>query len=269
MNHTDTQFQQKWLLRGLLILVIAVLSTGCTPLETPEPTLVTPTPMHTLTPTPTIDWFPATPTPTILPSATPTPQTNLQDPYEGLGDLIVQDDFINTAWWETIRSGSGNVAFGEENLTFAVSGQGNAITSISQHTLPQNFYLEVTLQTSLCQGEDHIGLIIWQESSDDFYRLLFNCGGQYRFELVQDGLTYGLVNWTGASQVQVGAPATNELGLWVNEGDLRFFLNGAYQFTERVAMDRQGLLGLYAKTVISPAMTVKFSNLAIYQVETN
>ncbi len=113
MSDSEQKFQEKWLIKGLILLVIVIIFTGCKALETPEPTLSTPTTTQTLTPTPTIDWFPATPTPTIIPSATPTPQTNLYDRYEGVGNLIIQDDFTNSNWWETIRCESGNVAFGE------------------------------------------------------------------------------------------------------------------------------------------------------------
>ena len=266
MSNSTPKIQTKWFFLGALFLAIVLLS-GCTSLETPQPTLISPTATQTYTPTPTVDWFPATSTPTLIPSSTPTPPTTLQNPSEGVGNLIIQDDFTNTVWWQTLQSESGNIAFGEGNLTFAVSKQESTLTSLSQHNLPQNFYLEVTLQTSLCQLEDQIGIIFWQQSSNNFYRLLLNCSGQYRLELVQDGLSYVLVDWTVALQVQLGAPATNQLAIWVYQGDLRFFVNGAYQFTERVARDRTGTLGLFARTIAGPAMTVKFSDLAIYQVE--
>jgi len=266
MSNSTSKIQTKCFYLGALFLVIVLLS-GCASLETPQPTLISPTATLTYTPTPTVDWFPATSTPTLIPSSTPTPPTTLQNPSEGVGNLIIQDDFTNTVWWQTLQSESGNIAFGEGNLTFAVSKQESTLTSLSQHNLPQNFYLEVTLQTSLCQREDHIGIIFWQQSSNNFYRLLLNCSGQYRLELVQDGLSYVLVDWTVALQVQLGAPATNQLAIWVYQGDFRFFINDAYQFTERVARDRTGTLGLFARTVVGPAMTVKFSDLAIYQVE--
>jgi hypothetical protein len=267
MKPSNPKFLANWFFKGVLLLAILLLGTGCATNETPQPTLSSPTATQTHTPTPTIDWLPATATPTLVPSATPTPPTTLEDPSEGLGNLLIQDDFSNTVWWQTLQSESGNIAFGEGNLTFAVSKQESILTSLSEHNLPSNFYLEVTLQTSLCQLEDHIGIILWRESSSNYYQLLLNCAGQYRLELVQDGLRYVLIDWTGASQVQLGAPATNQLALWVYQGDLRFFINGAYQFTERVANDRTGILGIFAKTVIGPAMTVKFSDLAINQVE--
>lgn len=267
MSDSDPKFQANWLIKGVIFLAIMLLGTGCASIETPQPALFTPTATQTHSPTPTVDWFPATATPTLVPSATPTPPTTLEDPYEGVGNLLIEDDFTNTVWWQTLQSESGNIAFGEENLTFAVSKPESILTSLSQHNLPQDFYLEVTLQTSLCQLEDHIGIIFWRESSSNFYQVLLNCGGQYRLELVQDGLRYGLIDWTAASQVQLGAPATNKLGLWVYQGDLRFFINDTYQFTERVAKDRTGTLGLLARTVAGPAMTIKFSDLAIYQVE--
>lgn len=266
MSNSTPKIQTKWFVKGALLFAIILLS-GCATIETPQPTLFTPTATQTHTPTPTVDWFPATATPTLLPSATSTPPTTLEDPSEGVRNLLIQDDFTNTAWWQTLQSESGNIAFGEGNLTFAVSKPEIILTSLSQHNLPQDFYLEVTLQTSLCQLEDHIGIIFWQQSSTNYYRLLLNCAGQYRLELVQDGVSYVLVDWTVASQVQLGAPATNQLALWVYQGDLRFFINGAYQFTERVARDREGTLGFFARTIVGPAMTVKFSDLEIYQVE--
>lgn len=267
MRHSNPKFLANWIVKGALVMAIMLLGTGCVVNETPQPTLISPTATQTYTPSPTVDWFPATATPTLIPSATPTHPTALEDPSEGVGNLIIQDDFTNTAWWQTLQSESGNIAFGEGNLTFAVAKLESTITSLSEHNLPQDFYLEVTLQTSLCQLEDHIGIILWRESSSNFYQILLNCAGQYRLEMVQDGLRYVLIDWTGATQVQLGAPAINQLALWAYQGELRFFINGAYQFTERVARDRTGTLGLFARTIVGPAMTVKFSDLAIYQVE--
>jgi len=269
MSKSNPKFQANWFVKGVLLIAIVLLISGCTTNETPQSTLSSPTVTQTYTPAATVDWFPATATPTLIPSATPTSPTTLEDPSEGVGNLIIQDDFTNTAWWQSLQSESGNIAFGEGNLTFAVSKPESTLTSLSEHNLPQNFYLEVTLQTSLCQLEDHIGIIIWRESSSNFYQILLNCIGQYRLELMQDGQRYVLIDWSAAAQMQFGAPATNQLALWVYQGDLRFFINGTYQFTERVARDREGTLGFFARTIVGPAMTVKFSDLAIYQVEFN
>ena len=269
MRKFNPKFHENWLIQDVVFFIVVLLIAGCAANETPQPTLMSPTMTQTHTPAATIDWFPATATPTAMPSATPTPPTSLEDPNEGVGILLIQDDFTNTAWWQTLQSESGNIAFGEENLTFALSKPESTLTSLSEHNLPQNFYLEVILQTSLCQLEDHIGLIIWRESSRNFYQILLNCLGQYRLELMQDGQRYVLIDWTAADQAQLSAPATNRLAIWVYQGDLRFFINDTFQFTERVAMDRAGTLGFFARTITGPAMTVKFSDLGIYQVELN
>ena len=253
---------------SLLTLAIALILSGCDL----APADVTPSPTFTATqteiPTPTIDWFPATPTPTLLSLPSSTPQPTLADLRTGITELLVEDDFTNERMWETRLSPDGNITLGVENLTLAIARPNTSLISLSQHNLAEDFYLEVTLQTTLCQPLDQIGILFWIQTESDYYRLLVDCAGQARLEVVQGGQPIGLQDWESLRRAQPGAPASNRLGLWVSRGNFQLYINDVYQFEQRIALNRSGRLGLFARTINGNAMTVRFADLQIYQVET-
>ena len=232
----------------------------------PRPWNRQPPPTQTFTPTPTTDWFPATPTPTFIPEPSATPQPTLAGRPDGVTELRVTDDFTDQSLWNTPISTSGNVAYGNESLTLAPALKGAYLFSLSQHTVSSEFYLELTVQTTLCQEDDQYGVVFWRQAEGDYYRLLLNCAGQVRLELVQGGVMVVVHDWEGASRIQPGAPATNRLGLYGSGGLFQLYINDTFQFEEKVAQNRSGDLGFFARTVTSSVMTVRISELEIYRV---
>jgi hypothetical protein len=266
MNKIERKNHQKRFGLAILLLGIVFFSAGCDILLPAGPLPPTATPTTTLTPTPTIDWFPATPTPTLIPIPSPTPQATLPDTREGVTELLISDDFSDPTRWTAPSAASGNVAFGNEDLALAPAQQDAYLFSLSPHTLSANFYLELTFETTLCQQEDQFGVVFWRQSQSDYYRLALSCEGQYRLELVQSGVSVVVHDWENASHAEPGAPATNRVGLWVYQGLFQLYINDAFQFEERVAQERSGELGVFARTVTSSAMTVRVSDLQIYRV---
>ena len=262
---TRTQLATYLILIGF-ILAVGLLS-GCDTLLPQQEPAPTATNTQTSIPTPTTDWFPATPTPTFIPIASPTPQPTREGSVEGITNLLVNDNFSNESLWLTPEGESGNAAYGTQNLTLAIARLNASLLSLSQHTLPENFYLDLTIEPSLCNPEDQIGIVFWYQSPSDYYLLLLNCSGEYRLELFQSGQNAVVYDWDSATQMQLSAPATNHVGIWIYEGLLKLFINETYQFEERIARDRTGSLGLFARTISGRAMTVRFSDLKIYQVE--
>jgi len=123
------------------------------------------------------------------------------------------------------------------------------------------------VQATLCDPEDQIGIVLWHQGSSDYYRLLLNCTGRYRLELFQGGQNAVIYDWDSATQMQLSAPATNHLGIWVNDGSIKLYINDAFQFEAQIGGDLVGRLGVFARTISGTAMTVRFSDLQIYQVE--
>lgn len=255
------------LFTSLLLLALVCLTSGCDLLLPAVPSASTATATQTLTPTPTIDWFPATATPTLISQPSATPHPTLADQPAGVTVLLVDDDFSDESLWTTSQSSSGNIAFGNQSLTLAPAQRDVTLFSLSRHPLSADFYLEFTAQTSLCQPEDQFGVIFWRQSLGDYYRLLLNCSGEYRLELVQGSVPTVIHDWEVAKRMQPGAPATNRIGLWLYRGTFQLYINDTFQFEENVAKGREGELGVFARTVTSNAMTVRISDLQIFQVE--
>jgi hypothetical protein len=249
-----------------LPLILMVLS-GCNALLTPEPLPPTATATQTLTVTPTIDWFPATATPTLQPRTSSTPQPTLSVEREGVTELLISDDFTQADLWSLSQSSTGNIALGTQNLTFAISKQNASLTSISEHIIPANFYLEITAENTLCLPSDQVGILFWHESVNDFYRLLVDCSGRYRLELIQGGRAYVVYDWETAPEINLAIPSTNRFGLWAHQGTFQLFINDAFQFEAQVAKNRSGNFGLFARTIAGTAMTVRFSDLEIFKVD--
>ncbi len=250
-----------------VLLLALVFLTGCDILLPAGPLPATETPTQTLTPTATIDWFPATPTPTLLATMAPTAMPTLADAREGVTELLVSDDFTDESLWNTPHSTAGNVAYGNGNLTLAAAQNGAYLFSLSRHTLSADFYLEFTVDTNLCQGNDQYGVIFWRQSEGDYYRLMVTCEGSYRLEVVQNGSTIVVHNWEVASRLRPDAPASNRFGLWVKNGQFQLYINDTFQFEESIARNRTGDLGVFVRTVSGSAMTVRFSDLQIYRVD--
>ncbi len=252
---------------GLLILTALIVLPGCDFLPAEATITPTLTATQTETPTPTVDWFPATATPTQVPLPSPTPQPTLEDLRTGLVDLIVEDDFTDQSLWETRQSSVGNIAFGNQNLSLAIASASTSLTSLSQHTLPEDFYMEITIQPTLCQPTDQSGLLFLYLSAGDYHRLLIDCAGQVRLELIQGGQSYVLQNWETARLAQPGPLGANRLGLWVSNGQLQLYINDVLQFNRSITANRSGGLGVFARTVDGSTMTVRFSDLQVFSIQ--
>jgi hypothetical protein len=69
-----------------------------------------------------------------------------------------------------------------------------------------------------------------------------------------------------SADVPLGAPGEVRLGVWASGTELRFFLNGHFQFGVSDPTLKQGSLGVFARAVGSTPVTVLFSDLSVYAV---
>ena len=246
---------------GLAIYLLIFLA-GCSSQFLAQPTLVpTDTPSPTLTNTATTVWFPPTDTPTAMPTQVVQPTVDEKPSVE---DELLADDFTNQAQWSTGLTAAGSVAFGDKELTLAVSQPKGTLLSLSKVNLAQNFYLEITVDLSLCKGGDAYGLLLRASSPADYYRYAISCTGQLRLERVKNSQLAIIQDWTPAGQIPPGSPLLLKLGVWSAGSEMRFFINDEYQFSASDPVFTGGVLGVFARSAGETPLTVSFSDLHLY-----
>lgn len=265
MAATPGRFARK---SAFLFMLLLAGMIGCAACQPAGSLPITPTPTATATPTaaatPTIVWFPptATPTPFSTPGLTPTPE---QRP--GVGSLLFADTFTTGEGWPLVQSARANVSLGDRELTLTVLEPRASVTSILQGPTFADFYMEITAVASLCSGEDQYGVILRAASSVDFYRFALSCNGQMRLDRLWGGSASSPQPWLASSAVPPAAAIPVRLGVWAVGKEMRFFINGQYQFTVVDPIHLSGGVGVFARSAGETAVTVNFSDLAVYAIE--
>ena len=246
-----------------LPLIIFIALAACTPIQAQHlPATATATAVPS--PTATIQWFPPTatltPQPVSVPSATPVY-------LPGLGNEIFTDDFSSPIYWNTASSDEGSVSVSRDRITVAVKAADTVLFSLRSEPLLGDFYAEINAHPALCRGEDSYGLL-FRANGLDSYRYVLACNGTVRLEMKK---AYNrprvLAGPAPSGDVPPGSPGNVRLGVWVVGTEMRFFLNGRYQFTITDASFRSGTLGVFVQSAeSSSAATVTFSELVVQSV---
>jgi hypothetical protein len=252
-------------LSTLLLACMIGLSacSGLTPQdeETPETTAL---PTLTAIPSATIDWFPVTDTPTLIPTtiSTPTP-----DQRPGLAEQLLSDSFTDQTQWQIVHNDIGNVEFGDQELTIAVSKSKGSLQSLRNTPVLDNFYMEITANPDLCRDADSYGLLVRAGGPLDFYRFSINCDGLIRLERVNHGESYVLQDWVASGEVPTGSPLVLRLGVWAYSHELRFFINDVFQFSAQDSVWKNGKIGVFAHSNEDTPLTVSFYDMQISSIQ--
>jgi hypothetical protein len=245
---------------GLLLAagMAACLPVTAEPLPSETPTQV----VLTDTPTPTIVWFPPTPTYTVFPTPIITP-TMVASSLAG--ELILQDDFTDPTQWILGQTASTSVALGVDELTLALDHPGAYLYTLRQGSDLADFYLEISASPSLCRGPDEYGLLLRVSPDMDFYRFSLTCDGQLRLDKYYQGRASSPQPLMYSGAVPPGAPSSSRLGVWASGKEMRFYVNGEYQFTVNDPSLKSGGLGVFIRSNGENAETVSFSDLQVYE----
>ena len=233
------QSRSLWFVLALLMLAAcAAPIAGTTPTPEPEPTMA-------ILPSPTVDWFPSTPTPTRLATEVGTIPTQIAG-VPVSWPILVADDFSDQTHWQVTSSAIGTAAYETNSLSLALPAGKTPLVNISDHILPGEFYLELTFDALMCSGADQYGLILWRNSTSGTFRIWFNCQGEVMADRQLNASTGRLLNWQTARKLQPGAPASNRIAVWAEDGQLRVFCEWcrAVQFAD--PQRSGGALGLCA-----------------------
>ena len=253
--------------RGLLLILClgALVLSACLPEPaTSVPPTATPTVTITSTPTATIIWFPPKPTYTPQPTLFLDPTL---EPRPAVGDVLLRDDFSDQNGWTLAQTAAGSIASGSGELTLAIKDAKGSLLSLRETPQLANFYLEIDMQPSLCRGSDAFGLLLRAASGEDYYRVLANCTGQLRVELVKGSRGSVLHDWVASGQIPPGGLLRTRLGVWIAGGEMRIFVNDVYQFNVRDKSYTAGSLGVFARAAGDSPLTINFSNLVVYSVD--
>ena len=221
-------------------------------------------PSSTPSSTPTIIWFPSTAT--FTPYPTPTQPEPTPDQQPGIGDLLLEDDFSDSSLWELKKSSTSSVAPGKNEITIAIQDEKAYVASLRKEPDLGNFYAEITANPTLCLGVDEYGLLI-RGSASGYYRFSLSCDGQVRLDRIYNGQAAALQLWMPSGEVPIGSPSISQLGVWAKDQDLRFFINGKFQFSIQDPLITNGQLGIFARSTGGHSLTVNFSRLAVYSLQ--
>lgn len=251
-----------------LALIFTISLFACSSIEQPEPAplILATEPEASPTPSATIDWFPATntPTATIILQTSPTPETQ-----PGLGSVTFSDDFTSPVDWSLARpagDGTNSIIVDRNRLTLAINFTPANLSSLRKGLILSNFYAETTASVNRCEGTDTYGLLLRAAGDYDSYRFILNCRGETRIERMRGGVVYPLNEWVVSGDAPPGAPGDVTLGVWASGTELRFFLNGHYQFGVFDPVFSSGTLGLFANSDSPFGMNISFSKMIVRDV---
>lgn len=238
---------------------------ACSPMGAPyTPPVASFTPTLTATPTATIVWFPPTPTFTPPPHSlsSPTAEFKLE-----LGKVLLKDDFSTEEDWLLGQFPGGSIALGKNELTIHVSQPKTYLYSVRNQLDISDFYLEVTANVTLCQGDDEYGVLYRVLSMDDYYRFAISCSGNLKVERVIKGKVSVLQPWLESIVIPPGAPNIVRIGIWALGKEMRFSADGISLFAISDSTLSNGSLGLFARSSGQAALTVNFSDLTIWEIK--
>ena len=183
-----------------------------------------------------------------------------------IGSPLLEDDFSSHKGWSVSQSDVGSVAYGKDELTIAIGETNAYLFSVREEPIFTDFYLEITAEPNLCSGLDEYGVLFRVSPAIDYYRFSLSCDGQVRLDRVSGGTASSPQPWLLSGAVPPGAPSTSRLGVSAIGEEMRFFVNGQYQFTVRDPLLTSGGVGVFARSMNKKAVTVNFSNLVVSEV---
>ena len=254
-----------------LLIGLCTLGACAAPGETVSPhdlSTATPTPGGPEnTPTATIDWFPVEDTATPFPTSVAAPTL---DSLLGRGAQSLSDDFSDPNVWQSAKTagdGGNNIIVNRNRLTTAINIPPAYIFSLRRDVILKDFYAEVTVSLNRCSVGDSYGMLFHAQSNQDTYRYTLGCNGQVRIERLKANTLVPIQNWLPSGDVPPAAPGEVTMGIWFAGVEMRFFLNGHYQFNVIDPVFRFGTLGLFASGTSPNGLNISFSDLKVDEVD--
>lgn len=193
------------------------------PTGSPEATATAPT---ELTATPTV---PASDTPQPTQTAGPTSTLPAGDIRNTLGNPTFRDTLSASTNWSTGEDSftRSRVEDGELHLTGLTTTDGWRLS----WPVIRDFYLEMTVRTGSCTGNDHYGFMARvpdRSAANRGYLFGFTCDGRYSLRTwdgPEETMT-SLIGNTASTAIVSGSQQENRIGLWMDGEQIRLYANG-------------------------------------------
>jgi hypothetical protein len=194
----------------------------------------------------------------MRPTMTPTVD---QRPISGA--ILISDDFSETTRWGISSTAYGSAAYGNGELTIALREPRRSLYSFFQEPVPADYYLEMTVNPSLCRGEDLFGVVFRVQSDSQFYRFSLRCDGPVRIELIQNSSVVPVAVLEVSSAFRPGPMQDFKVALWLQGDEARIFINDVYQVSAYRLRWQTGNIGVFARSAGENALTVNFSEMVL------
>jgi hypothetical protein len=241
------------------ILILAFLTAGCAALEYGKPTAMPPS--ETPSPSPTIDWFPATPTAIVQQIATKPIAPEIQPVF---GRILLTDNFADPEAWNLATSDRASAAIKDNQIILGVQPE-TYMVSLRDDRVFADFYAEIKAKPILCRDSDEYGLLI-RGTTAAHYRFVLTCNGSVRADRASVEERHIIQDFVLSGDVPPGAPGEVRIGVWAGGDQMQLFLNDRFQFSIEDANYRSGLIGMFVRADGDTPATVAFSDLIVREV---
>ncbi len=104
----------------------------------------------------------------------PHPRDVNPTPFSGPvhGEVLFSEAFKDPAAWSLDQMQPDVSGIAKGYLTLAITSEKASLFSFYQgkYSFPNDYFLQVSLETSLCKGEDHYGVLFRSPGKQSFYR---------------------------------------------------------------------------------------------------
>ena len=249
---------QKFALAGFAILA------GCTQANTLEsPTTVTVSPVSSQTPG---FIFPTTPPSETIPPAPTTSST--ADPFEGLGEVLFEDDFSQDTGWDLKEDEIGATSIQRQRLVLTLRQLQGFRFLLLPFQPPSSFFLEFDVIQEICQESDAFGVMLRLNPSFEHYRISITCEGVVRISRVLQGESRALIPDTEPHAILPGPLVSNHISLWADDKTLRLWINDISVFNVNESVLMNGNIALFIRSGTGSLVTASFDNIQIRALST-
>ncbi len=131
------------------------------------------------------------------PAAQYTDRLPTKDMKPDIGEVLLEDVFLNENFWQTFRSDQGNAVISNNELTLAIQFSAGSIASFLDYHPKADYYLSVDVTLPICSdSSDYYGVFFRYGDKDNYDRFLINCQGQTRVEQRYGGKMLPLADWS-------------------------------------------------------------------------